>query len=171
MTPVAAPPHRCDHGGSVRHSVAQTSAALRADAASIFLLSRDRLRLHGAIVGWDWTRTSFVAQIEQWPSVARAIAENAAFYLTAENARRAEEAWFERRGIHASICAPMAVHGRVIGIVFFDFTTAEATTIDLTLAKRIADQCAAWVERAPELLVCCEGGAATACGARRPLPS
>ena len=137
-----------DESGSIRASVSHASEALAADAASIFLLSPDGKRLHGALVGWDWTRTSFVAEVEHWPNVAGAIAANEAVYVTAETAKLAEEVWFERRGITAAICAPMAVDGRVLGIVFFDYATSKPAKVDLALAKEIADQCALLVQRA-----------------------
>lgn len=137
-----------DESGSIRASVAHASQALDTNAASIFLLSPDGKRLHGALVGWDWTRTSFVAEVEHWPNVARAIAANEAVYVTAETARSAEEEWFERRGITAALCAPMAVDGRVLGIVFFDYATNKPAEVDLALAKEIADQCALLVQRA-----------------------
>jgi hypothetical protein len=137
-----------DEAASIRASVAHASAALGADAASIFLLSPDGKRLHGALVGWDWTRTSFVADVEDWPNVERAIAANEPSFVTAENARFAEEAWFERRGIKAAICAPMAADGRVLGVLFFDYATPSTSRVDLRLAKDVADQCALLVERA-----------------------
>lgn len=137
-----------DEGGSIRASISLASEALAADAASIFLLSPDGKRLHGALVGWDWTRTSFVAEVDHWPSVARAIVGNEPVYVTAETAQLAEEVWFERRGIMAAIAAPMAADGRVLGIVFFDYATRKPATVDLGLAKEIADQCALLVRRA-----------------------
>ncbi len=141
-----------DEAASIRASVTHASAALGADAASIFLLSPDGKRLHGALVGWDWTRTSFVADVESWPNVARAIAANETVYMTAENAHFAEEAWFERRGIKAAICAPMAADGRVLGVLFFDYAAPSTPRIDLRLAKDVADQCALLVERAARTL-------------------
>lgn len=137
-----------DEGASIRSSVIHASESLGADAASIFLLSPDGKRLHGALVGWDWTRTSFVAELEHWPNVQRAIAANETAYITAETAKYAEEVWFERRGIKAAICAPMAAHGRVVGVLFFDYAAPTSAQIDLGLAKNIADQCALLVERA-----------------------
>lgn len=139
-----------DEAASIRSSVARASESLGADAASIFLLSSDGKRLHGALVGWDWTRTSFVAEVENWPGVRRALAANVAGYITADTAQRAEEVWFERRGIKAAICAPMAVRGRVLGVLFFDYLAPRAAEVDLGVAKRIADQCALLVERAAE---------------------
>lgn len=141
-----------DEAATIRASVTHGSTALGADAASIFLLSPDGRRLHGALVGWDWTRASFVADVESWPNVARAIAANEPFYMTAENAQLAEEAWFERRGIKAAICAPMAADGRVLGVLFFDYATPSTSRVDLQLAKDVADQCALLVERAASAL-------------------
>jgi hypothetical protein len=137
-----------DETASIRSSVRRASVALAADDASIFLLSPDLKHLQGALVGWDWTRTSFVAEVERWPSVARAIAANEVGYVTAASARLAEEVWFERRGIRASICAPMSAHGRVVGVLFFDYRAPKPGEVDLVLAKDIADQCALLVERA-----------------------
>jgi len=136
-----------DEVTAIRAAVAHAKLVLGASAASIFLLDPDGKTLHGALVGWDWTRTSFAAKLEQWPNVARAIAANEACHFTAANAERAEEGWFERRGIEAAICAPMATDGRVVGVLFFDFCCGAQPTIDLTLAKTIADQCALLVER------------------------
>ncbi len=139
-----------DESGSIRASVSHASQVLGADTASIFLLSPDAKRLHGALIGWDWTRTSFVVEVEHWPNVERAITSNEPMYMTATSARAAEEVWFERRGIKAAICAPMAAHGRVLGVLFFDYTASNAVKVDLALAKDIADQCALLVERAAE---------------------
>jgi hypothetical protein len=133
---------------SIRASVVHASDTLGAQAASIFLLSPDGRRLHGALVGWDWTRTSFVAEVEHWPNVQRALASNQTAYITEETAQLVEQAWFERRGIKAAICAPMATHGRVLGALFFDYAVPRAADIDLTLAKDVADRCALLVERA-----------------------
>lgn len=137
-----------DETASIRASVAQASTSLGAGAASIFLLSPDGRRLHGALVGWDWTRTSFVAELENWPSVRRAIEADEPAYVTAASAQRAEVEWFERRGIKAAICAPMSAQGRAVGVLFFDYFAASASQVSLALAKRIADQCALLVERA-----------------------
>jgi hypothetical protein len=137
-----------DESASIRSSVSRASEALGADAASIFVLSPDGKRLHGALVGWDWTRTSFDTEVAHWPNVARAIARNETAYVTAENAKLAEEVWFERRGIKAAICAPMTAHGRVVGVLFFDYVAPKPAQVDLGVAKDIADQCALLVERA-----------------------
>jgi len=144
----------------LRASVARASDALDADAASIFLLSPDAKRLHGALVGWDWTRTSFVAEIEHWPNVARAIHANEPVYVTEPTALLAEQDWFERRGIEAAICAPMAAGGRVLGVLFFDYMQkgswptrralrdSAPARADLALAKGVADRCALHVRSA-----------------------
>lgn len=136
-----------DEAASIRSTVAHAKDALGASAASIFLLGPDGRTLHGALVGWDWTRSSFVTDLEQWPNVARAIATNQAFHFTAGHAEKAEEGWFERRGIEAATCAPMAADGHVVGVLFFDYAAAAQPAVDLTLAKAVADQCALLVER------------------------
>lgn len=137
-----------DERTSIRSSVSRASEALGADAASIFLVSPDGRHLHGALVGWDWTRTSFVAEVERWPSVRSAIVADEAVYVTAGTAQLAEQEWFERRGIQAAICAPMAANGRVLGVLFFDYLGSTTTQVDLVLAKDVADQCALLVDRA-----------------------
>jgi hypothetical protein len=139
-----------DESESIRSSVMRASEALGADAASIFLLSADGTRLCGALVGWDWTRTSFVAEVEHWPNVARAIARNEAVYVTAESAQLAEEVWFERRGIKGTVCAPMMAHGRVLGVLFFDYVTPKPAQVDVRVAMEIAAQCALLVARAEQ---------------------
>lgn len=136
-----------DGRSSVRSTVEQGRTALGADAASIFLTSPDGLRVHGALVGWDWTRTSFDAKIERWPNVREAIRANVASYVTAHTAVGAEREWFEYRGIRSAICAPIALEGRVLGVLFFDYVTAETPPMDIALAKAIADRCAIFIDR------------------------
>jgi GAF domain-containing protein len=136
-----------DGTSGVRSTVEQARTALGADAASIFLTSADGRHLHGALVGWDWTRTSFDAEIERWPNVREAIRANAACYITVHTAVGAERDWFEYRGIRSAICAPIAVDGRVLGVLFFDYVTARTATMDIALAKAIADRCGMFIER------------------------
>jgi len=133
---------------AIRANVARVVEAIHADAASIFLLD-DRRRLHGALVGWDWTRTSFVASLDRWPNVSKAIADDVTCYLTAASATDAEAEWFERRNIAASICAPMTDDEGVLGVMFFDFERAPAagSQLDHKLAKAVADDCARLVRR------------------------
>lgn len=135
-----------DASSTVRSTVEQGRTALGADAASIFLMSPEGLRLHGALVGWDWTRTSFDAEIELWPNVREAIKANVALYVTAHTAVGAEREWFEYRGIRSAICAPIAVEGRVLGVLFFDYVTANTPPMDIALAKAIADRCAMFIQ-------------------------
>ena len=135
---------------AIRANVDRAVDALGADAASIFLLGPDRRRLHGALVGWDWTRTSFVAELERWPNVREAVVADRTSYVTSTSAASAEAEWFERRGIAASICAPMTGEEGVIGVMFFDFDSSPkpASRLDLRLAKTVADECARLVRRA-----------------------
>jgi GAF domain-containing protein len=133
---------------TIRSVVAQASSALGAKAASIFLLSPDRRRLQGALVGWDWTRTSFVADIDDWPNVRRAIVTNATCHFTAVEAKRGEQGWFEQRGIATAVCAPMTANGRVLGVLFFDFDGATKHDLDIGMAKLAADYCAVLLEHA-----------------------
>jgi hypothetical protein len=134
---------------TIRACVAHASKALGAHAASIFLLSPDAKKLHGALVGWDWTRTSFAADLAEWPNVQQAVDTNHVRFFTGVEARRAELGWFERRGIAAAVCAPMAVEGKVLGVLFFDYASVDPdSALDLSLAKTVADQCALLVSRA-----------------------
>jgi len=137
-----------DDAASVRLSVSHAAKALGATAASIFLLSPDGGRLQGALVGWDWTRTSFDAELDRWPTIQEAVIGNRPIYVTANTAKLDEREWFERRGIRAAICAPMAVDGRVVGVLFFDYASSKGSDVDVALAKSIADRCALLVERA-----------------------
>jgi hypothetical protein len=89
-----------------------------------------------------------VTDLVEWPSVARAVRENAATLFTSADARRAERGWFEERGIAAALCAPMALDGEVVGTLFFDYRTAPDRHVDLMSAKRAADVCAALVRLA-----------------------
>jgi hypothetical protein len=136
-----------DEAATIRSSVQHGKETLGASAASIFLLSSDGRTLHGALVGWDWTRTSFVTDVEQWPNVAQAMASNTACFFTSTEAKQVEEVWFERRAVRAVVCAPMASAGRVIGVLFFDYASASPPQVDLGVAKAVADQCALLVER------------------------
>jgi hypothetical protein len=137
-----------DAPGTIRNALRHAVEALDADDASIFLLSADGHRLDGALVGWDWTRTSFAVELEKWPTVQSAIEWQAAVYFCRERAQKAERGWFERRGIAATVCAPMSSSGRVVGVIFFDFVEAPCeSNVDLGLAKGVADQCAVVLSR------------------------
>ncbi len=135
---------------AIRANVMRAATALSADAASIFLLDPNRRQLHGALVGWDWTRTSFVAELERWPNVGEAVVGNQTRYITGASAASAEAEWFEQRGIAASICVPMSGEEGVLGVLFFDFDRlpTPASHLDLRLAKTVADECARLVRRA-----------------------
>jgi GAF domain-containing protein len=146
---------------SIRASVAHGAKALGATAASIFLLSPDGKALHGALVGWDWTRTSFEVPLAEWPNVRRCVDTNAPVHFTAAEAEGPEEGWFEQRGIGATTCAPMTFEGRVLGVLFFDYAPRAEPEIDLDVAKRVADQCALLVRRAEDALT---SGAAPSSG-------
>lgn len=133
---------------AIRASVAHGIAALGATSASIFLLGEDGRTLHGALSGWDWTRTSFDVPLAEWPNVRRSVEADEVAHFTAADAEGSEQGWFERRGIHATTCTPMTAGGRVLGVVFFDYSANARPELDLELAKRVADQCARLVLRA-----------------------
>lgn len=135
---------------AIRASVAHGATALGATAASIFLLGPDGEALHGALLGWDWTRTSFDVLLVEWPNVRRCVVANAPVHFTAVEAEGAEEGWFEQRGIGATTCAPMTFAGRVLGVLFFDYAARMEPENDLEVARRVADQCALLVRRAED---------------------
>ena len=69
------------------------------------------------------------------------------------------DAWFQLAGRAVQIVdwdrthlfcgrcgAPMAADGRVVGVLFFDYSSTSQAQVDLTLAKTVADQCALLVE-------------------------
>jgi hypothetical protein len=39
------------------------------------------------------------------------------------------------------------VDGRVLGVLFFDYVSATTATMDIALAKAIADRCGMFIER------------------------
>jgi hypothetical protein len=131
----------------IETKVRSGSSALGGGVATLFLLSPDQKILEGAILGWDWTRTSFPSELAYWPNVCDAIAHNRAVSIDETDARSHELGWFERGGIHATVCVPMCAGDRVVGVLFFDDPKRRSPR-DLDAAKSIADGCAELIARA-----------------------
>lgn len=94
-------------------------ATVGASAASLFLVDADTLR--GLASEWDWTRTSFVSRLREWPTVERALVAGELCTITAGDAAGNEAVWFEPRGIVSAVCVPLRAAGDALGVVFFDF--------------------------------------------------
>ena len=94
--------------------------AVGASASSIFLVGDDR-SIHGLVSDWDWTRTSFPSRLDDWPSVAAALADGELRRIDASEAQSSERGWFEARGIATTVCIPLHAGDRPLGVLFFDF--------------------------------------------------
>ena len=123
--------------------------AVGASATSMFLVGHDDRSLHGLISEWDWTRTSFSTRLDEWPSVAAALADGETRRLDVFEARAAETGWFEERGIVSSICVPMRAHGRPLGVLFFDFAEDVAVgRLGHAVLADVGRRCARALDRA-----------------------
>jgi hypothetical protein len=134
---------------AVRSVVEQTARALGAKMSSLFLVGRDGTTLQGAPGEWDWTRTSFDVPLHEWPTIEAAITSGQAKYLTAAKARGAEAGWFEAQGTVGALCVPLRTNDKAIGVLFFDFESAQPppiATVDFT--EHVASHCAAVLARA-----------------------
>lgn len=97
---------------------------VRANSTSLFLLDTAGQTLHGLVSEWDWTRTSFGAELSDWPTAARALAGGGLQVLSRSEAIGAEAAWFEPRGISSTVCVPLRTVSGPLGVLFFDFDGA-----------------------------------------------
>ena len=102
--------------------------AVGASASSLFLVDDGERSLHGLISDWDWTRTSFSSQLDDWPSVAAVLSAGKMGRIDAARAHAGEKGWFEARGIVSTVCVPMRDRERPLGVLFFDF--AEELVLD-----------------------------------------
>lgn len=128
--------------------------AVDANASSIFLYGEADRSLHGLISDWDWTRTSFPSSVDDWPSVASALASGEPVRIDAFAARGAEAGWFEARGIASTLCVPLRDGHRVLGVLFFDFVNdAPRGKAAVALLTDVGRRCARALTRAPALLV------------------
>ena len=126
------------------------ATAVDASASSIFLVGADR-SLHGLVSDWDWTRTSFSSRLDDWPSVAAALAEGEVRRIDAFDARSSSESgWFEARGIASTVCVPLLTGERSLGVLFFDFS--DGGSLDKTARALLGDvgrRCSRALSRAP----------------------
>jgi len=99
--------------------------SVKATAASLFIIDTAGDMLLGVASEWDWTRTSFTSKISDWPTVERALADQAPRSILRASAKGPEKAWFEPRGIERTVCVPLFTERGPIGVLFFDFETAE----------------------------------------------
>lgn len=111
--------------------------AVGASAVSIFVLDESTRCLQGAHA-WDWTRTSFPCELEDWPNVASALADGAPRVISRDDARGAETGWFESRGIARTVCLPVREHDGSAGVVFFDFDAPSAVNDDAALLADVS---------------------------------
>lgn len=123
--------------------------AVGANEASLFLLDASGNSLRGVVSEWDWTRTSFGADIRNWPTVARSLADGDVRVIAAADASSTEREWFEPRGIVSTVCVPLWDHERAHGVIFFDFEAAADPfdPEDAPLLKDIGYRCARAIAR------------------------
>ncbi|MBX3218732.1 MAG: GAF domain-containing protein [Labilithrix sp.] len=98
--------------------------AVRASDASLFLLDAEGTGLRGVVSEWDWTRTSFTANVSRWPTVARCLDDGKVRVIAIDDATSTEREWFEPRGVVAAVCVPLWERERAQGVIFFDFDAA-----------------------------------------------
>jgi hypothetical protein len=118
--------------------------AAGASNASLFLLDAARTSLRGVVSEWDWTRTSFDAEVRNWPTVARCLEDGKVRVIARGDATSAERVWFEPRGIVAAVCVPLWDGLRAHGVIFFDFDDAGEgfDDDDLPLLADVGHRCA-----------------------------
>jgi GAF domain-containing protein len=127
--------------------------AVDASASSIFLYSDVDRSLHGLVSDWDWTRTSFSLRIDEWPSVAEALAVGEPRRIDAHAARAGETGWFESRGIVSTLCIPLRNGTQPIGVIFFDFAGgAPLGKAAMALLADVGRRCGRALGRAPVVL-------------------
>lgn len=112
--------------------------AVGASEASLFILDAGGKNLRGVVSEWDWTRTSFGAEIHEWPTVARCLADGEVRIIQLADATSAERGWFEPRGVVTAVCVPLWDGTRAHGAIFFDFN-ATSDAFDPEDTKLLAD--------------------------------
>lgn len=131
--------------GYVRYARDTVGAA----AVSLFLFDDETGELHGVIAEWDWTQSSFPTRLEDWPTVATALAEREIRMITRDRASGPEAGWFEPRGIVGSLCVPLCNDDRRLGVLFFDFDarTGPVERADIAFLKDVGERCARAIGR------------------------
>lgn len=144
-----------DSVSGIRTTIERTAGAIGADASSFFLLDGERRHFQGAICGWDRVRSGFIASLDAWPNVATALECGRASVLTRREARSGEVQWFDALGVATTLCVPVRVCARPLGVLFFDFRKMRTfDLIALELVTEIAERCGRTVAQAAEASVC-----------------
>lgn len=120
---------------------------VHASAASLFLVNESDGIVRGIVSEWDWTRTSFSSNLHDWPSVERALVVGNALQISAKEARGTEAVWFERQGIVRTVCVPLRVADRRLGVLFFDFNAESEGEPDTAFLSDVGRRCARALER------------------------
>lgn len=123
--------------------------AVGANEASLFLLDAAGTSLRGVVSEWDWTRTSFGAEIRNWPTVAKCLEDGEVRVIAASDATDTEREWFEPRGIVSTVCVPLWDGKSAHGVLFFDFEAAADPfdPEDAPLLKDVGYRCARAIAR------------------------
>jgi hypothetical protein len=118
--------------------------AVGASSASLFLLDAAGTSLRGVVSEWDWTRTSFDAEIRNWPTVARCLEDGQVRVIAIGDATSTEREWFEPRGIVTAVCVPLWDGKQAHGVIFFDFngTDERVDEDDIPLLADVGYRCA-----------------------------
>jgi len=118
--------------------------AVGASSASLFLLDAAGTSLRGVVSEWDWTRTSFDAEIRNWPTVARCLEDGELRVIASGDATGSEHEWFDPRGIVSAVCVPVWDRERAHGVMFFDFDGAGDgfDTDDVPILTDVGRRCA-----------------------------
>ena len=135
----------------IRTTIERTASAIGADASSFFLLDGEQRHFQGAVIGWDRVRSGFVASLDAWPNVASALQCGRASVLTRREARGGEVQWFDDLGLATTLCVPVCVCARPLGVLFFDFCKIRTfDVIALDLVTEIAERCGRTVAQAAD---------------------
>lgn len=135
----------------IRTMIERTASAIGADASSFFLLDGEQRNFQGAVIGWDRVRSGFVASVDAWPNVTSALQRGRASVLTRGEAKGGEVQWFDDLGLATSLCVPVCVCARPLGVLFFDFCRIRTfDVIALELVTEIAARCGRTVAQAAE---------------------
>jgi hypothetical protein len=123
--------------------------SVSATAASLFIIDTGGEMLLGVASEWDWTRTSFTSKVSDWPTVERALFDQAPRAIMRANAKGPEKAWFEPRGIERTVCVPLFTERGSIGVLFFDFETkARAPLSEASILRDVGERTSRAIARA-----------------------
>lgn len=134
--------------GAMQSIIRRARRVIGADTGTVFLLDAGGAELSGAYDMWDWTRSSFTAGVEHWPSVRGAMSTKRPVHITLASARGLELDWFEQQGIAGCLCTPLVAGGRTLGVIFWDYSASRSTpsTSDSDFAQSVAASWAAAID-------------------------